>query len=54
LAAGTRAFGVLALGVEGGVVFPLARDRFYFEPDQTAARIPPVVGYGGLTLGVEP
>jgi hypothetical protein len=54
VATGTRALSALALGVEAGVVFPLARDRFYFEPDQTAARIPEIAGYGGITLGVEP
>lgn len=51
LRAGVVGFGVLAVTVEGGAVAPLARDRFYFAPDETAHQIPSLAGYVGAALG---
>jgi len=42
----------LHLQLEMGAIFPLARDRFYFGPDETVHRIPAVAGYGGLNVVV--
>jgi hypothetical protein len=52
LRAGYAARGLIS-AVEAGAVAPLARDRFYFLPDETAARIPRLVGYCGVAMGVE-
>ncbi len=51
LRAGFIGFGVLSLAAEAGFVAPLARDRFYFAPDDTAHRIPNLAGYVGGALG---
>lgn len=45
-----RALPWLRLQLELGALFPLARDRFYFGPDETVHRIPSVAGYGGLNV----
>lgn len=38
--------------LELGAMMPLARDRFYFGPDETVHHIPSLAGYGGLNLRV--
>lgn len=45
-----RALPWLRLQLELGALLPLARDRFYFGPDETVHRIPSVAGYGGLNV----
>ena len=50
--AGAAVGGPFEVGVEGGLVVPLARDRFYFRPDVTAHTIPSLVGYGLLFVGL--
>lgn len=45
-----RALPWLRLQLELGALFPLARDRFYFGPDETVHRIPSLAGYGGLNV----
>jgi hypothetical protein len=38
--------------LEGGVMFPLLRERFYVEPSTSIYQVPAVTGAGGLALGV--
>jgi len=40
----------LRLQLELGALLPLARDRFYFGPNETVHRIPNLAGYGGLNV----
>jgi len=40
----------LRLQLELGALLPLARDRFYFGPNETVHRIPDLAGYGGLNV----
>ena len=41
----------LVLDLSGGVLFPLVRTRFYFEPDDTLTVVPAVTGRLALSLG---
>jgi hypothetical protein len=38
--------------LEGGIVVPLLRERFYVEPSTGVYQVPTVTGAGGLALGV--
>ncbi|MEO8904299.1 MAG: hypothetical protein ABI488_18210 [Polyangiaceae bacterium] len=40
----------LRLQLELGALLPLARDSFYFGPDETVHRIPNLAGYGGFNV----
>jgi hypothetical protein len=40
----------LRLQLELGALLPLARDSFYFAPNETVHRIPDLAGYGGLNV----
>lgn len=40
----------LRLQLELGALLPLARDRFYFGPNETVHRVPNLAGYGGLNV----
>ena len=40
----------LRLQLELGALLPLARDSFYFGPDETVHRIPTLAGYGGFNV----
>ena len=42
----------LFVDLEGGVGFPLLRERFYVEPSTSAYQVPTVTGTGGLAVGV--
>lgn len=44
--------GPLWLGCEGGVSFPLTRERFYLDPEETLHRVPAVAGGFGLGAGL--
>jgi hypothetical protein len=52
LHAGTRVGGALVLALDVGVTVPLVRDRFFFAPDITVHRVPALMGYAGLALGL--
>jgi hypothetical protein len=46
-----RVFPPFFLDLEGGAVVPLARERFYFEPNAQVFVIPPVAGVGAIGVG---
>jgi hypothetical protein len=49
---GVRVIGPIFLEAEGGAVFPLVRDRFFVEPDETIHRAPAAAWSGAAGLGV--
>ncbi len=51
LGVGRRVLDACFVELEGGMIAPLVRDWFYFEPNESAARIPKVTGYFGVVLG---
>jgi len=53
LRAGAILFDVSSVSLELGGVMPMARDRFFFGPDETIYRIPAIAGYAALALGLQ-
>lgn len=51
--AGMTLMGALTITASGGVVAPLARDRFLFAPDVVAHEIPWLAGFALLSVGGE-
>lgn len=50
--AGLDLFDTLRVELEGGAIFPLTRDRFYFDPDITAHEVPAAGFTGAIGVGV--